>query len=127
MPGPQVTFTDNVLGDANLWWGIAEASALALGRYIQLAVGRILTVSSVPSNAKMQDLWDVEPRKANGSPDPVLPVPAAAQAVSLSRVLGVSWLSIRRTTRRRSAYRKLPSTWDCPCAASSGLWRDRVF
>ena len=42
---PQVTFTDNVLGDASLWWRIADANALALGRVTE----PLLTLSALAS------------------------------------------------------------------------------
>ena len=68
----------NVLGDASLWWRIAEANALALGGDTQLAVGQTLTVPKVALNANSADtLQPYEPGKVIGSQDPVLPVPAA--------------------------------------------------
>ncbi len=68
----------NVLGDASLWWRIAEANALALGGDTQLAVGQTLTVPKVPLNANSADtLQPYEPGKVIGSQDPVLPAPAA--------------------------------------------------
>ncbi|AYM96375.1 LysM peptidoglycan-binding domain-containing protein [Acidovorax sp. 1608163] len=69
----------SVLGDAGLWWRIAEANSLAVSADAPLIAGQTLTVPKVPLSANSADtLRPYEPGKVIGSQDPVLPEPAAA-------------------------------------------------
>ena len=66
----------NVLGDASLWWRIAEANSLAVSGDGQLTAGQTLTVPKLSLNANSVDTFQpYDPSQAMGSMDPVLPVP----------------------------------------------------
>ena len=66
----------NVLGDASLWWRIAEANSLAVSGDGQLMAGQTLTVPKLSLNANSVDTFQpYDPSQAMGSMDPVLPVP----------------------------------------------------
>ncbi|MDT0140819.1 LysM peptidoglycan-binding domain-containing protein [Acidovorax sp. PRC11] len=67
----------NVLGDASLWWRIAEANSLAVSGDGALTAGQTLTVPKLSLNANSVDTFQpYDPSQAMGSMDPVLPVPA---------------------------------------------------
>ena len=67
----------NLLGDANLWWRIADATALAISVDAPLVAGQSLLVPSQALNANSSEtLKPYEPGKATGSLDPTLPMPA---------------------------------------------------
>ncbi|WP_167361351.1 LysM peptidoglycan-binding domain-containing protein [Paracidovorax cattleyae] len=67
----------NVLGDASLWWRIADANSLAVSGDGQLTAGQTLTVPKLSLNANgVETFQPYDPSQATGSMDPVLPVPA---------------------------------------------------
>ncbi|MDT0140813.1 LysM peptidoglycan-binding domain-containing protein [Acidovorax sp. PRC11] len=67
----------NVLGDASLWWRIAEANSLAVSGDGALTAGQTLTVPKLSLNANSVETFQpYDPSQAMGSMDPVLPVPA---------------------------------------------------
>ncbi len=67
----------NVLGDASLWWRIADANSLAVSGDGQLTAGQTLTVPKLSLNANSVETFQpYDPSQAMGSMDPVLPVPA---------------------------------------------------
>ncbi|XDF33423.1 LysM peptidoglycan-binding domain-containing protein [Paracidovorax avenae] len=67
----------NVLGDASLWWRIADANSLAVSGDGQLTAGQTLTVPKLSLNANSVETFQLyDPSQAMGSMDPVLPVPA---------------------------------------------------
>ncbi|WP_417629440.1 LysM peptidoglycan-binding domain-containing protein [Paracidovorax cattleyae] len=67
----------NVLGDASLWWRIAEANSLAVSGDGALTAGQTLTVPKLSLNANgVETFQPYDPSQAMGSMDPVLPVPA---------------------------------------------------
>ncbi|SDP95280.1 LysM peptidoglycan-binding domain-containing protein, partial [Paracidovorax cattleyae] len=67
----------NVLGDASLWWRIAEANSLAVSGDGKLTAGQTLTVPKLSLNANSVETFQpYDPSQATGSMDPVLPVPA---------------------------------------------------
>ncbi|WP_167333665.1 LysM peptidoglycan-binding domain-containing protein [Paracidovorax oryzae] len=67
----------NVLGDASLWWRIADANSLAVSGDGQLTAGQTLTVPKLALNANSVETFQpYDPSQAMGSMDPVLPVPA---------------------------------------------------
>ncbi len=66
----------NVLGDASLWWRIADANSLAVSGDGQLTAGQTLTVPKLSLNANSVETFQpYDPSQATGSMDPVLPVP----------------------------------------------------
>ncbi|GKS77164.1 hypothetical protein AVME950_19730 [Acidovorax sp. SUPP950] len=67
----------NVLGDAKLWWRIAEANGLAVSGDGQLAAGQTLSVPKLALNANNVDTFQpYDPSRVTGSMDPNLPAPA---------------------------------------------------
>ncbi|WP_234369556.1 LysM peptidoglycan-binding domain-containing protein [Paracidovorax avenae] len=67
----------NVLGDASLWWRIADANSLAVSGDGALTAGQTLTVPKLALNANSVETFQpYDPSQAMGSMDPVLPVPA---------------------------------------------------
>ncbi len=67
----------NVLGDASLWWRLAEANSLAVSGDGALTAGQTLTVPKLSLNANSVETFQpYDPSQAMGSMDPVLPVPA---------------------------------------------------
>jgi len=67
----------NVLGDAKLWWRIAEANGLAVSGDGQLAEGQTLSVPKLALNANNVDTFQpYDPSRVTGSMDPNLPAPA---------------------------------------------------
>ncbi|WP_192888348.1 LysM peptidoglycan-binding domain-containing protein [Paracidovorax avenae] len=67
----------NVLGDASLWWRIADANSLAVSGDGALTAGQTLTVPKLSLNANSVETFQpYDPSQAMGSMDPVLPVPA---------------------------------------------------
>ncbi len=67
----------NVLGDASLWWRIADANSLAVSADTRLTAGQTLTVPKLALNANNADTFQpYDPSKITGSMDPTLPVPA---------------------------------------------------
>ncbi|BFO60919.1 hypothetical protein AVXHC21_28140 [Acidovorax sacchari] len=67
----------NVLGDASLWWRIADANSLAVSGDGVLTAGQTLTVPKLALNANSVETFQpYDPSQAMGSMDPVLPVPA---------------------------------------------------
>jgi len=67
----------NVLGDAKLWWRIAEANGLAVSGDGQLAAGQTLSVPKLALNANNVDTFQpYDPSRVTGSMDPSLPAPA---------------------------------------------------
>ncbi|MDA8521012.1 Ig-like domain repeat protein [Acidovorax sp. NCPPB 4044] len=67
----------NVLGDAKLWWRIAEANGLAVSGDGQLKAGQTLSVPKLALNANSVDTFQpYEPGRVTGSMDPLLPAPA---------------------------------------------------
>ena len=66
----------NLLGDAGLWWRIAEANGLAVSGDGQLTPGQTLSVPKLALNANNVDTFQpYDPSQITGSTDPVLPVP----------------------------------------------------
>ncbi|WCM94103.1 LysM peptidoglycan-binding domain-containing protein [Acidovorax sp. NCPPB 2350] len=67
----------NVLGDATLWWRIAEANGLAVSGDGQLAAGQTLRVPKLALNANSVETFQpYDPSRVTGSLDAVLPAPA---------------------------------------------------
>ncbi|GKS92669.1 hypothetical protein AVTE2539_24910 [Acidovorax sp. SUPP2539] len=67
----------NMLGDAKLWWRIAEANGLAVSGDGQLAAGQTLSVPKLALNANNVDTFQpYDPSRVTGSMDPNLPAPA---------------------------------------------------
>jgi len=67
----------NVLGDAKLWWRIAEANGLAVSGDGQLAEGQTLSVPKLALNANNVDTFQpYDPSRVTGSMAPNLPAPA---------------------------------------------------
>ncbi|MDA8456972.1 Ig-like domain repeat protein [Acidovorax sp. GBBC 3334] len=67
----------NVLGDAKLWWRIAEANGLAVSGDGQLKAGQTLSVPKLALNANSVDTFQpYDPGRVTGSMDPLLPAPA---------------------------------------------------
>ncbi|WP_415842322.1 LysM peptidoglycan-binding domain-containing protein, partial [Paracidovorax anthurii] len=67
----------NVLGDAKLWWRIAEANGLAVSGDGQLAAGQTLRVPKLALNANnVETFQPYDPSRVTGSLDAVLPAPA---------------------------------------------------
>ncbi|WCM95108.1 LysM peptidoglycan-binding domain-containing protein [Acidovorax sp. NCPPB 2350] len=67
----------NVLGDAKLWWRIAEANGLAVSGDGQLAAGQTLRVPKLALNANSVETFQpYDPSRVTGSLDAVLPAPA---------------------------------------------------
>ncbi|CAM3375318.1 YD repeat-containing protein [Paracidovorax anthurii] len=67
----------NVLGDATLWWRIAEANGLAVSGDGQLAAGQTLRVPKLALNANnVETFQPYDPSRVTGSLDAVLPAPA---------------------------------------------------
>ncbi|MBF9263800.1 LysM peptidoglycan-binding domain-containing protein, partial [Paracidovorax cattleyae] len=65
----------NVLGDASLWWRIADANSLAVSGDGQLTAGQTLTVPKLSLHANSVETFQpYDPSQATGSMDPVLPV-----------------------------------------------------
>ncbi|KQO16495.1 hypothetical protein ASF11_10030 [Acidovorax sp. Leaf76] len=67
----------NVLGDASLWWRIADANALAVSADAPLTAGQTLSVPKLALNANNAETFQpYDPSKITGSMDPTLPMPA---------------------------------------------------
>ncbi|MCB1997254.1 LysM peptidoglycan-binding domain-containing protein [Ottowia sp.] len=65
-----------VLGDASLWWRIADANGLTLASDAALQAGQTLSVPKLALNTNNQDsLQPYDPSRITGSLDPALPMP----------------------------------------------------
>lgn len=92
----------NLLGDAILWWRIADANALAISADAPLVAGQSLLIPSQALNVNSSEtLKPYEPGKATGSLDPKLPVPANKDSF---------WGQQRRLPKRGAALR---TSWLC--------------
>ena len=67
----------SVLGDASLWWRIADANALAVSADAPLTAGLTLSVPKLGLNANNAETFQpYDPSKITGSMDPTLPMAA---------------------------------------------------
>ncbi len=67
----------NVLGDASLWWRIADANGLSVSGAGQLTPGQTLSVPKLALNSNnVETFQPYDPSQVTGSTDPLLPAPA---------------------------------------------------
>jgi len=68
----------NLLGDASLWWRIADANGLSVSGDGRLTPGQTLSVPKLALNTNSAETFHpYDPSQVTGSIDPLLPAPAA--------------------------------------------------